>query len=305
MESLVSFFIALAAAPLLPGLILKVKAWFVGKKGPPLLIRYYSLVKLLRKGAVYSDSAGFVFRLGPLISCAAAVMALAFFPFAGIQPLIAFDGDIIVLAYILATGRFFTMLAALDTASPFEGMGAAREAFFSTLAEVALFVLIIFFWRVSGGLSLAGWFTGAHPVSFAGAQGALLLLVIVSLFMLLLAENSRVPVDDPATHLELTMIHEAMILDHSGPDLALIELGAFCKLFFYAAFVAALFLPPWPLAPIPALALFYALVVLVYLVVGVIESSTARLRMDLAPRYILTSFAVAFFALILTVEFFP
>ena len=305
MESLLSFLIAIALAPLLPGLILKVKAWFAGKKGPPLFIRYYTLAKLLRKGSVYSDSAGFIFRLGPVVSAAAALMALAFFPFAGRPSLISFDGDIIVLAYILGTGRFFTILAALDTASPFEGMGAAREAFFSTLAEVAFFTLVVFFWRVSDGLSLTDWFTGAHPVSFAGAQGALLLLVVVSLFMLLLAENSRVPVDDPATHLELTMIHEAMILDHSGPDLALIEFGAFCKLLFYAAFVASLLMPPWPLGIVASLALFYCFVVLVYLITGVIESATARLRMDLVPRYILTSFTVAFFALILTVEFFP
>ena len=302
MESLFSFFLALLVAPLFPGIILKTKALFAGKKGPPLLIKYYTLAKLLRKGSVYSTSTSFVFRLGPPIACATSLMALLFFPFAGIPPLIAFHGDVIVLFYLLGLGRFFTIVAALDTASPFEGMGAAREAFFSTLAEGTIFVILILFFRMSGSLSLAGYFSGSPSISIAGPQAALLLLVIVALFMVLLAENSRVPVDDPATHLELTMIHEVMILDHSGPDLALIELGAFYKLFFYASFVACLIKPLFPAGPIVNTLLFYGLLTAVYLAIGITESITARLKMNLVPKYILTSFALAFFAIILTME---
>lgn len=304
MDSLLSLGAVLISAPLFSGLILKVKAFFAGKKGPPLLIRYFTLAKLLRKGSVYSTSTTFVFCLGPLVSCAAALMVLPFFPFAGIAPLFSFEGDVIFLFYILGLGRFFTILAALDTASPFEGMGAAREAFFATLAEAALFVVLILFFRMNGSFSLAGYFSGPKSISIAGPQGALLLLVIVSLFMILLIENSRVPVDDPATHLELTMIHEVMILDHSGPDLALIELGAMYKLFFYAAFVASLLNPLGPekgfLVGIPV---FYGLLILVYAAVGIVESMTARLKMHLVPKFILTSFALAFFAIILTMEF--
>ena len=302
MESPLALGIALLLAPVLPGVILKVKALFAGKTGPPLLIRWYTLIKLLRKGSVYSDSTGFVFRLGPVAGCATALLALLFFPFAGLPPLLSFTGDIIVVLYALGLGRFCTVLAALDTASPFDGMGAAREVFFASLAEIGLFVVLILFHRMGGGLSLAGWFAGPQAISLAGTQGALLLLVIVALFLLLLAENSRVPVDDPATHLELTMIHEVMILDHSGPDLALIEFGAHCRLLFSACLVASLLRPTLAAGPLANGLVFVGLLVLVYAAVGVTESITARLRMNLVPKFILTSFALVFFAIILTME---
>ena len=302
MESPLALGVALLLAPVLPGVILKVKALFAGKTGPPLLIRWYTLIKLLRKGSVYSDSTGFVFRLGPVAGCATALLALLFFPFAGLPPLLSFTGDIIVVLYALGLGRFCTVLAALDTASPFEGMGAAREVFFASLAEIGLFVVLILFHRMGGGLSLAGWFAGPQAISLAGTQGALLLLVVVALFLLLLAENSRVPVDDPATHLELTMIHEVMILDHSGPDLALIEFGAHCRLLFSACLVASLLRPTLAAGPLTNGLVFVGLLVLVYATVGVTESITARLRMNLVPKFILTSFALVFFAIILTME---
>ena len=302
MESSLALGIALLLAPVLPGVILKVKALFAGKTGPPLLIRWYTLIKLLRKGSVYSDSTGFVFRLGPVVGCATALLALLFFPFAGLPPLLSFTGDIIVVLYALGLGRFCTVLAALDTASPFEGMGAAREVFFASLAEIGLFVTLILLHRMGGGLSLAGWFAGPQAISLAGPQGALLLLVIVALFLLLLAENSRVPVDDPATHLELTMIHEVMILDHSGPDLALIEFGAHCRLLFSACLVASLLRPPLAAGTLANGLVFVGLLALVYAAVGVTESITARLRMNLVPKFILTSFALVFFAIILTME---
>ena len=302
MESPLALGIALLLAPVLPGVILKVKALFAGKTGPPLLIRWYTLIKLLRKGSVYSDSTGFVFRLGPVVGCATALLALLFFPFAGLPPLLSCTGDIIVVLYALGLGRFCTVLAALDTASPFEGMGAAREVFFASLVEIGLFVTLILLHSMGGGLSLAGWFAGPQAISLAGPQGALLLLVIVALFLLLLAENSRVPVDDPATHLELTMIHEVMILDHSGPDLALIEFGAHLRLLFSACLVASLLRPPLAAGPLANGLVFVGLLVLVYAAVGVTESITARLRMPLVPKFILTSFALVFFAIILTME---
>ena len=302
MESPLALGVALLLAPVLPGVILKVKALFAGKTGPQLLIRWYTLIKLLRKGSVYSDSTGFVFRLGPVVGCATALLALLFFPFAGLPPLLSFTGDIIVVLYALGLGRFCTVLAALDTASPFEGMGAAREVFFASLAEIGLFVTLILLHRMGGGLSLAGWFAGPQAISLAGPQGALLLLVIVALFLLLLAENSRVPVDDPATHLELTMIHEVMILDHSGPDLALIEFGAHLRLLFSACLVASLLRPPLAAGTLANGLVFVGLLALVYAAVGVTESITARLRMPLVPKFILTSFALVFFAIILTME---
>lgn len=305
MESLFSFLLALICVPLFPGLILKVKAWFAGKKGPPVLIRYYTLFKLLRKSSVYSTSTSAVFRMGPILSLASALMALLFFPFAGIPPVLSFHGDVILLFYILGLGRFFIILAALDTASPFEGMGTAREAFFSALAEVALFALFILFYRMNGSLSLADYFSSSKAFTVGEFQTALLLLAICALFMLMLTENSRVPVDDPATHLELTMIHEVMILDHSGPDLALMELGAFAKLFFYASFIVNLMNPLGQTGSLLSIPVFYALLCLVYAAVGCVESGTARLKMNLVPKFILTSFAIAFFAVILTMEIVP
>ena len=303
MESIVAFVVALVAAPLLPAVILKIKALFAGKQGPPLLIKYFTLAKLLRKGSVYSTSSSFVFKMGPTVSFAAAAMPLFFIPLAGLPPLFSFQGDVIVLFYIMGIGRFFTIVAALDTASPFEGMGAAREAFFSMLAEATIFAVLILFYRMNGSLSLAEYFHGDKAVSLTGPAGALLLFVIVAMFMVLLTENSRVPVDDPQTHLELTMIHEVMILDHSGPDLALIELGAFFKLFFYSAFITHLLQPLTSFGVLANALIFYGVLTLVYVAVGVTESTMARFKMNLVPKYILTSFTLVFFAAILTMGF--
>lgn len=302
MESILSFCFAILIAPLLPAVIQKVKAFFAGKQGPPLLINYYTMAKLFKKGSVYSTSTSFVFRMGPVVGCATSLMMLLFFPLAGIAPVFNFHGDVLILFYLMGLGRFFTILAALDTASPFEGMGAAREAFFSTLAEATIFGILVLFFRITGSLSFAEFFSGNHPITLLSEHGALLVLVIVALYIVMLTENSRVPVDDPATHLELTMIHEVMILDHSGPDLALIELGAWFKLLFYSAFLSRL-LDPFQLDNMFLNGLlFYAVVTFIYITVGMVESITARYKMNLVPKFILTPFALVFFVTILTME---
>jgi len=300
--SLLPFAAAVGLAPFYMAVILKVKAFFGGRKGPPWLIKYSTLVKLLRKGSVYSTSTSFVFRLGPVVSCVTALMLLLFFPLAGLPPVLSFHGDVVVLFYLLGLGRFFTVLAALDTASPFEGMGAAREVYFSALAEATIFVILALFFRLSGSFSFADYFLGERVISLWSDAGALIVLVLVALFIVLLTENSRVPVDDPATHLELTMIHEVMILDHSGPDLALIELGAFCKMFFYSAFITCLLYPFHSGGVALNLLAFLLVMGLVHAGVGLVESITARYRLLLVPNFILTSFALVFFAAILTME---
>ena len=300
METYLTLAIVILSAPLFPGIILKVKAFFAGKLGPPLFIKYFTVMKLLRKGSVYSTSTSFVFKLGPTVSFATALTVLLFFPFAGSTPLFSFHGDVIVLFYIMGIGRFFTVIAALDTASPFEGMGAAREVFFSTIAEVTVFTILILFYRLNGSLSFAEYFTGETHISLMNASGALLLFVIVALFMVLLTENSRVPVADPATHLELTMIHEVMILDHSGPDLALIELGSFYKLFFYSAFITHIICPFTFASGAVNVLIFFAILSCIYVAIGLTESIMARFKMDLVPQFILTSFALVFIAAILT-----
>jgi formate hydrogenlyase subunit 4 len=191
----------------------------------------------------------------------------------------------------------------MDTASPFEGMGAAREAFFPIICEATLFMILILFYTLSGELNLAAYFAGNQPFGLWQTAGPPLLFVVIAFFIVLLTENSRVPVDDPATHLELTMIHEVMVLDHSGPDLALIELGSFFKLFFYSTLVTRLIFPFNLGYAVADAGLFFIVLGLVYTAVGVTESVMARYRMDKVPQFVLTSFALAFFATIITLEF--
>lgn len=302
-KSIILWALAIFLAPFFSAVILKVKAFFGGKKGPPLLINYYTLIKLFKKGSVYSTSTTFLFKLGPMVSLCAAVTALLFLPIAGQQPVFSFNGDVIFVLYLLGLGRFFTITAAMDTASPFEGMGAAREAYFPIICEATMFMILILFYMLTGDLRLAAYFSGGQPLGLWHVAGSPLLFVVISFFIILLTENSRVPVDDPATHLELTMIHEVMVLDHSGPDLGLIELGSFCKLFFYSTIVASLIFP-FELGHFAAnIALFAAALIIVYTAVGIMESVMARYRMDRVPKFILTSFALAFFATIITMEF--
>lgn len=304
MTSLILLFIAMLLAPLYSALILKIKAFFGGKKGPPLLINYYTLVKLFQKGSVYSTSTTLIFKLGPVISLCSVMTVMLFLPIAGQPPVLhPFTGDVILMLYLLGLGRFFTIIAALDTASPFEGMGAAREAYFPIFCEAALLMILILFYKLTGNLSLADYFAGRQPLVLWQTAGIPLLFVIFALFIVLLTENARVPVDDPATHLELTMIHEVMVLDHSGPDFALIELGAFFKLFFYSTLIARLIWPFSMGAPALDAVAFFAVLLLVYIAVGVTESVMARFRMDKVPQFVLTSFALAFFATIITLEF--
>ena len=289
---------AMAAAPLLAAITGRVKAWLAGRRGPAWTLNYATLAKLLRKTPVYSRSTTYVFRLGPLVGLATILAALAFLPIAGRPPIFSFAGDVVFVFYLLGLGRFFVVAAALDTASPFEGMGAAREALFGTLAEATVFMVLFLLQQTHGGMSLAT--SLAATTAGPGMNGAALVLAVIALFMILLTENSRVPVDDPTTHLELTMIHEVMILDHSGPDLAMIEMGGWLKLLFYATFIADI---ACPFRGGPGDYLLYLLaLVVIYGGIGLVESITARFRMSLVPKFILTSFALAFFALIFTME---
>jgi len=302
-KSIILWLVAMLLSPLFSAVIGKVKAFFGGKKGPPLLINYYTLIKLFKKGSVYSTSSTFIFKLGPMVSLVCAMTVLMFMPVAGQAPIVSFNGDVIFILYLLGLGRFFTIAAAMDTASPFEGMGAAREAYFPIICEAAMFMILILFYKLTGELSLAAYFSGSQPAEIWQAAGAPLLFVIMAFFIVLLTENSRVPVDDPATHLELTMIHEVMVLDHSGPDLALIELGSFIKLLFFSSFVARLICPVETGIPVLNTAMFGAALLLVYAAVGVTESVMARFRMDKVPHFVLIAFALTFFATVIVMEF--
>lgn len=303
MDAVVLVLVTIILSPLYPAVISKTKAFFGGRKGPPLLINYYTLIKLFRKGSVYSRSTTFIFRLSPVVYAGVGVTALLLLPLAGIQPLVFFHGDVILLFYLFGLARFFIISAALDTGSPFEGMGASREAYFSMFAEITLFMMLILFYLLTVEISLASYFVKLRVLALWETAGPPLLFVIIALFMVLLAENARVPVDDPATHLELTMIHEVMVLDHSGPDLALIHLGMYFKLMFYAGMVTRLIFPfELGSTVLNALAFFLVLFV-VYVAIGIIESITARYKLTVVPRFLLISFAIMLFAAIITLEF--
>lgn len=285
-------------APVLPGVINRTKAFFAGRKGPPLLQLYYDLWKLLHKGAVYSRTTSWVFRLGPSLGLAAVMVALLILPTGGDGPPLWFDGDLILLAYLLGLMRFFTVLAALDTGSAFEGMGASREVTFSALAEPAFLLGLAALAKLTGGLSLTGIF-GGLTVETWWSSAPELALVAAAMFLVFLAENARIPVDDPNTHLELTMIHEVMVLDHGGPDLAYILYGSALKLWVLGAILVQVVLPAHSGTWQVDLGVLLAGLLGLAVAVGIVESTMARLRMVRVPQLLVTAGALSVVALVL------
>ncbi len=289
----------LAVPPVMLGVIAKTKAWFAGRVGPPVLQPYHDLVKLMRKRSVFSRTTTWVFRAGPVIGLATALIAAALVPVGDGRALVGFDGDFLVLAYLLGLGRFFTMAAALDTGSAFEGMGAAREATFACIAEPAFVMGLLAIARAGGAMSLSD-FLGPRLAAQWSHAGPSFVLVAAGLFVVMLAENCRIPVDDPNTHLELTMIHEVMVLDHGGPALALIEYGAAVKLFVFAAVLIRLIIPvadgwaAWGTLAAGTLGLSVA--------IGVVESTVARLRLTHIPAFLLAACLLCALGVVLLVR---
>ena len=290
--------IVLLMAPAVSGIVVKTKAFLSGRQGAPVLQLFYDIAKLFRKGMVYSTTTTWVFRSGPIVVLVSVVAALVFLPLDGRSALVHFEGDMIAFAALLALGRFALVLAGLDTGSSFEGMGASREVTFASFAEPALFLCFSGLALATGELSLSGML--GSPIGAAWQQaGAPLVLLGLSLSILLLAENSRIPVDDPATHLELTMIHEVIVLDHSGPDLAIILYAGSIKLALFSALVVAVFSPRGSLDQGVAIALLLFGLVLVAVAVGIVESAMARLRLTRVPQLLVGAGALALFAIIL------
>ncbi len=275
--------LALIFAPLLRGIINRVKAFFAGRRGPPLLQPYYDIGKLLRKGAVYSQTTSWVFLTGPIAGLAISIACLFFLPFGNIPACISFQGDLILVIYLLGLLRFFTVLAAMDTGSAFEGMGASREMTFSALAEPTMLFGLAAIARKAGSFSLTPMIHEITPTIWETGAPTLA-LVIIGLFLVFLAENSRIPVDDPTTHLELTMIHEVMILDHGGVDLGFIEYASSVKMWILGSMLVGLAVPvrTGDLA-IDLLAVCAGMALLAILI-GIIESTMARFRMMLVPQ---------------------
>jgi len=277
--------ILVAMPPLLFGLINKVKALFAGRRGPPLLQIYYDIAKLLRKRMVVSRTTTWIFFAGPLVTTAAVAVAGLLVPIGASAAPIAFAGDMILFAYLFGLARFFTTAAALDTGSAFEGMGASREATFACLSEPALFLAFLALSRRSGSLSLSGML--GSSLEYSASSVAAMALIALGLFIVLLAESCRIPVDDPTTHLELTMIHEVMVLDHSGPLLGLVEYSSAMKLLVMESLLIGLLSPLRTGDAWIDRALFVLLLLVLSAAVGVVESIMARLRMSRVP-YLLT-----------------
>jgi formate hydrogenlyase subunit 4 len=306
-QTFVHILVVAVLPPLLLGVIGKTKAVFAGRVGAPVLQPYYDLIKLWQKGSLFSGTTTWVFRAGPVVAVATAGVAALLVPLGSEAAPVSFMGDFILFAYLLGLARFFTAAAALDTGSSFEGMGAAREVTFACLAEPVLFFGFLVLAKLSGALSLSAMLGGPPTLASPnlgggfgwGSSGASLILVLVSWFILLLAENARIPFDDPNTHLELTMIHEVMVLDHGGPALGMIHYGVALKLFLFAALIVQLVMPfslghAWWNAGV-----FVVGMLLLAVLVGVVESVMARLRLVHVPRLLVAAGVLSAFSFVL------
>jgi formate hydrogenlyase subunit 4 len=297
-DTAVHLLFVLLLPPLLPGLIARTKAIFAGRTGPPLLQPWYDILRLLRKGSVFSRTTTWIFRAGPVVTLCATAVASLMVPLGNHEAPISFPGDAVLFAYLFGLARFFTTAAALDTGSPFEGMGAAREVTFSCLAEPALFFALVTLARVSDSLTLSTMLTRVSPAVWIG-EGASMLLLLSGLFVVILSENCRIPFDDPNTHLELTMIHEVMVLDHSGPAFGAILYGAAMKLFVLGAFLVDVALPFKSGNTLVDWCFFAASMVGLAVAIGVVESVMARLRLVRIPQLLVAATVLTAFSMLL------
>lgn len=284
----------LIVAACFPGLIIKTKSIASGKKGPGIFQPLKEIGILMRKGSVFSTTSGLIFQIAPAISLASIICATLVIPFAKHNAIISFEGDFVFFSYLLAFGKFFSVIGALDTGSSFEDMGANREAFFSMLAEPAFFVLMATFAMFTGFTS----FTQIFHSFFITGSNSVLMFSFIGLYILVqitMIENCRLPVDDPKTHLELTMIHEVMILDNSGFDKALIHIGSYLKFAIFGALIYDLIVPAgWNI--FLQVILFLVVQAIFAITIGIIESFRARNKMNKNPKFILSISAIAWIA---------
>jgi formate hydrogenlyase subunit 4 len=291
----------LAAAPLLKSLIKKMKARLQNRQGPPLFQGYYDLAKLFGKEPVRSDAASWVYVAGPRVYFATAIAASTLVPVLRAAAPLEGAGGILLLVGALALGRFALATAALDTGSPFGGMGASRDMTIAALAEPALMLGLFTSALAAGSLNLGALVRTVvqQGVTFHPAD----LLAFAGLFIIVIAETGRIPVDNPATHLELTMIHEAMVLEYAGPDLALVEWASALKELLYLTLLADLFVPfgiatsAAPGALALALAAWLVKIVALAVAVTIVESTNAKLRLFRVPELMSISLGLAFLAL--------
>ena len=300
-DAVIHVAILLLLPPLLLGVITKTKACVAGRTGAPLLQPYYDIAKLMRRGVVLSVTTTWVFRAGPVITLATVLLAGLLIPIGGERAPVAFTGDFVLFAYLFGLARFFTTSAALDTGSAFEGMGSAREVTFACLSEPALFFAFMVLAKISGALTLTAMLHAPANALSAGVA-APLVLIGIGLFIVMLAETCRIPVDDPNTHLELTMIHEAMVLDHSGPLFGIILYASSLKLLVLGTLLLHVLAPvytgsrwlDWPLYLVEIIGLAA--------LVGIVESVMARLQMRHVPYLLVGALLFCGFGFILLIR---
>ncbi len=290
---MLSIVLIIIAGVFFTGVIIRTKSIASGRKGPGIFQPIKDVIRLFKKGAVYSETTSIIFQIAPTIYFASVVMAMLVVPFGQSKGIISFNGDFIFFAYVLALGKFFSIISAMDTGSSFEGMGASREALYSMFAEPAFFVLMGSLALLTGHTSFQEIFQDLHLGSYISY--ALTTLATFVLVMIAMIENSRMPIDDPKTHLELTMVHEVMILDNSGFDLGLILTTGHLKFAIYGALIVNLFIGSFDIQY--AIPLFFTIQFFMAVSIGLIESFMARFRMNHNAQFIvvLTSVSLLIF----------
>jgi formate hydrogenlyase subunit 4 len=290
--------LVLALAPLLTGFVRKVKARLLRRQGPPLIQPYRDLARLLRKEVVLADSASWLFRANPYLMFAATWVAAALVPTFATGLMFSWSADLIAIIALLGLARFFLALAGLDVGTSFGGIGSSREVMIASLAEPAMLMIVFTLALIAGStqLSTMAAFMNSPQVGLRVSLG----LALIALIIVAIAENARIPVDNPATHLELTMVHEAMVLEYSGRHLAMIELAASLKLLLYVSVIGCIFFPV-------GLAYGYAVGLALYLVklavagtlLGVFETSIAKMRVFRVPNFLGAALMLGFLGVLL------
>ena len=282
---------------LMTGIIRKTKAFWGARKGASIFQPFYDFVKLMKKESIFSTSTTKLFRFAPIVSLVCIIFASLFIPMIQGCSIINIQGGLIIFAYALGLSKFISLLASMETASSFEGMGASREACFTTIIEPAFFIVIA---SIMALCKIYTFDSLAMILHNSGNLGYLIIFfAILSLLIMLVVEGARVPVDDPATHLELTMIHEVMILDNCSQELALISYSAAAKMFLISSLIAALIIP-LNLTLWASLGAFLGIIIAISILIGTIESAIARLRMSHVFEFvfIMSSFALVIASLV-------
>lgn len=287
---------------LMIGLINKTKAFWAGRKGAPLLQPLYDFIKLLKKDFVISKTTSGIFKITPVIVLTTTLFAALFVPLASGSAIINIEAGIIIFAYTLGLGKFIALLSAMDTGSSFEGMGASREACFTSIVEPAFFMVIASVMVLTGNYTFEAL---SQITEKAGSYGDLITLFTAAvLFIMILTEGSRVPVDDPTTHLELTMIHEVMILDNSGSDLAFLVWANGIKMFLISSLIANLIIPN-NISGYLEILIYLLIIFAISIAIGTVESGMARIRMSHVFEFIfiMSSFSLVVLSLVIAKMF--